>query len=156
MRRRSASLCSFFLFVLRSGLTHKQLLQLRDIVKEHGVGKQGRSRSSVSVARYLLHVFQHQKVSTSCNEAANRVAAAEFASPTTIRVSFQTFSRIETVIPPDTLHRGGGNPLHPSLLIRMSPDHEKFRGRLRQADGQRAQMDHSIHAERQGGSPRHI
>lgn len=96
-----------------TGLSHEQLSQLRSKMKQEGIGVQGHSRSVTDNARALLHVAVHQQHGLSYDAAIKATAAAELASPHTIRVAVQQFSTSGSLPSPSTAHRGRGNPDHP-------------------------------------------
>jgi len=94
-------------------MSHEQLLQLRAMLKEEGIGKQGHSRSPADNARALLHVAVHQQHGLSFDAAVKATAAAELSSPHTIRAAVEQFTSTGAFPPPPTAHRGRGNPGHP-------------------------------------------
>jgi transposase len=69
------------------GLSTEQLSQLRSMLKEDGIGKQGHSRSASDNARALLHVSVHQQHGLSYDAAVKATAQAELASPSTLRTA---------------------------------------------------------------------
>jgi hypothetical protein len=85
---------------------------LRSEVKESGTGVQGHSRSSGENARALLHVAVHQQHGLSFDAAVKATAAAELASPSTLRSAAKRFASSGALIAPrspvDRSH-----PLHP-------------------------------------------
>ena len=87
------------------------MLALRSIVKDSGTGVQGHSRSPVENARALLHVNNYQQQGLSFDAAVKATAAAELASPNTIRRTAFDFQS-GAIAEPDTSQRGRGNPLH--------------------------------------------
>jgi hypothetical protein len=91
-------------------LSHEQL---RSVLKDAGVGKQGHSRSSTDSTRALLHVAVLQEHGFSFDAAIKTTAAAELASPCTIRTAAHEFAAAGMLSEPDTSQRGRGNPLHP-------------------------------------------
>jgi transposase len=93
-----------------AGLSHEQLQALRDIVKESGHGKQGHSRTSEENARALLHIHQHQLQGLSYDQAVKATAAAEVASPVTLRAAMRHFQQDECSEPEED-HRS--HPRHP-------------------------------------------
>jgi transposase len=94
-------------------MSHVQLLELRGMLKEDGIGKQGHTRSPSDNARALLHVAVHQQHGLSFDAAIKATAAAELASPHTIRTAVQQFSTSGSLPSPSTAQRGRGNPDHP-------------------------------------------
>lgn len=96
-----------------AGLSHEQLAQLRGTLKEEGIGKQGRSRCASDNARALLHVAAHQQQGMSFDAAIKATAAAELASPSTLRIAAQQFAAAGVLHEPDTSHRGRGHSDHP-------------------------------------------
>jgi len=94
-----------------TGLSHEQL---RRILKEAGVGKQGLSRSATDNARALLHVALLQEHHGLSYDAAIRITAtAELASSSTLRSAAQQFAASGLLPESDTSHRGRGHPSHP-------------------------------------------
>jgi len=97
---------------MKTGLSHEQLLALRTIVKSHGTGVQGHSRSPVENARALLHTHEHRQRGASLDEAIKSTAKAELASPSTLRAaSAQFVSTGALTWPPTPIDRT--SPLHP-------------------------------------------
>jgi len=88
-------------------------MSLRTIVKESGTGVQGHSRSPVENARALLHIHVLQLLGLSYDAAVKAAAAAELASPSTLRAAAEQFSTTGVLPAPDTSQRGRGNPIHP-------------------------------------------
>lgn len=97
-------------------MTHEQLLALRTTVKKSGTGVQGHSRSPTEKARGIMHMLQHLAFGLSFDAAIKATAAAELASPFTIRAEYAEFIEAGTLTPPTTSHRGSGNPNHPRHL----------------------------------------
>jgi len=83
------------------------------MLKNEGIGKQGHSRSASDNARALLHVAMHQQHGLSFDASVKATAAAELASPHTIRTVVEQFTSAGTLPSPSTTHRGRGNPDHP-------------------------------------------
>jgi len=84
------------------------------VLKEAGVGKQGHSRSATDSTRALLHVAVLQEQhGFSFDAAIKTTAAAELASPCTLRSAAHEFAAAGVVSEPDTSQRGRGNPQHP-------------------------------------------
>ena len=83
------------------------------MLKDQGVGQQGHSRSASENARALLHVAVHQQHGLSYDAAIKATAAAELASPNTLRDAALQFTTHGTLPSPTTAHRGRGNPEHP-------------------------------------------
>jgi len=95
-----------------AGISHDQLVRLRDMLKEEGIGKQGHSRSATDNARALLHVHAHQQHGLSYDAAVKATAQAELASPSTLRSAAQQFAATGALTQPSTpVDRS--NPLHP-------------------------------------------
>ena len=87
---------------------------MRSILKEAGVGKQGHSRSATDSTRALLHVaLLQEQHGFSFDAAIKTAAAAELASPCTLRSAADEFAAAGLVSEPDTSQRGRGNPQHP-------------------------------------------
>jgi hypothetical protein len=83
------------------------------MLKDQGVGQQGHSRSASENARALLHVAVHQQHGLTYDAAIKATAAAELASPNTLRDAALQFTTHGTLPSPTTAHRGRGNPEHP-------------------------------------------
>jgi transposase len=94
------------------GLSHTQLQQLRGMLKDEGIGKQGHSRCASDNARALLHVSVHQQHGMSFDAAVKATAAAELASPSTLRSAVQQFAATGALMSPRTPVTRS-NPLHP-------------------------------------------
>lgn len=92
------------------GLTHEQLLQLRRVVKDSGTGVQGHSRTPAENARALLHVEEHRRRGMSYDAAVKATAAAELASPSTLRDVTKQFFNTGTL---PTAHRAPVSRLDP-------------------------------------------
>jgi transposase len=102
------------LCVAHTGLTPEKLLALRTAVKESGTGVQGHTRSPVENARALLHIHNYQQRGMSFDAAVKTAAAAELASPSTLRDVTKQFINTGTLPSvPSTALRGKGNPTHP-------------------------------------------
>jgi len=67
------------------------LNELRETLKHAGLGKQGHSRTPEENARALLHVNQYQQAGMSFDAAIKATAAAEVASPATLRAALKEF-----------------------------------------------------------------
>ena len=94
------------------GLSHEQLLLLRDQLKAAGIGKQGRSRSPSSNARALLHIAAYQQQGLTYDVAVKATAAAELMSTHTLRTAAKEFATTGALTPPRTpVNRS--NPNHP-------------------------------------------
>lgn len=106
-----------------TGLSHEQLLELRGVLHSAGLGKQGHSRSKEENARALIHVHRYQQQGLSYDAAIKATAAAELASPSTIRAAASTFLSTGSIPSPSTAHRGRGNPNHP-----LNPDNFDLHG----------------------------
>jgi hypothetical protein len=91
---------------LNAGITQEQLSELRSMLKNEGIGKQGHSRSASDNARALLHVAMHQQHGLSFDASVKATAAAELASPHTIRTAVEQFTSAGTLPSPSTTHRG--------------------------------------------------
>jgi len=102
------------------GMSHEQLTQLRNTIKESGTGVQGHSRSPVENARALLHIHSHQECGLSFDAAVKATAAAELASPSTLRAAAEQFSDTGTLPSPRT-PVSRSNPLHPFYLGDCGP-----------------------------------
>ena len=97
-----------------TGLSHEQLLQLRSKIKQEGIGVQGHSRSATDNARALLHVaVLQEQLGFSYDAAIKATAAAELASPSTLRNAAKKFTASGVLPLPDTSLRGRGNLQHP-------------------------------------------
>jgi hypothetical protein len=101
-------------------MSHEQLTQLRNTIKESGTGVQGHSRSPVENARALLHIHSHQECGLSFDAAVKATAAAELASPSTLRAAAEQFSDTGTLPSPRT-PVSRSNPLHPFYLGDCGP-----------------------------------
>jgi len=114
--------------VAHTGLTPEQLLALRTAVKESGTGVQGHTRSPVENARALLHIHNYQQQGMSFDTAVKNAAAAELASPSTLRDATTHFLNTGALpSPPSTAMRGKGNsmhPLHSSQTDEYGPSYE--------------------------------
>jgi len=95
------------------GLTHDQLIELRETIKQAGLGKQGHSRTVEENARALLHIHQYQRLGASYTTAVNAAARAEVSSTTTLYSLADEYHSSGTITPPDTSQQGRGNPDHP-------------------------------------------
>ena len=73
---------------------------------------QGHSRTSVENARAVMHVVMHQQHGLSFDAAIKATAAAELASPSTLRAAVQQFASHGTMTPLRS-PVGRCNPLHP-------------------------------------------
>ena len=94
--------------------------ELRCIVKGSGTGVQGHTRSPVENARALLHVHSHHQQGLSYDAAIKVTAAAELASPSTIRAVQQQFATTGALTMPRTpVDRS--NPLHPFCSGDLGP-----------------------------------
>jgi hypothetical protein len=95
-------------------------MQLRDTLKEAGVGKQGHSRSVTDNARALRHVAVYQQHGLSFDAAIKATATAELASPSTLRTAAKQFTTSGTVVSPrKPVDRS--NPLHPFYAGESGP-----------------------------------
>jgi transposase len=102
------------LVVVSTGLSHSQLTQLRNELKQQGVGHQGRSHSETDLTRAVHGVgVLQQQLHLSLNQSVNLIAATELATPRTIRTAYTEFSSSGSITPPSSEHRGCGNPDHP-------------------------------------------
>lgn len=68
-----------------AGLTVDHLTELRRVLHDAGLGKQGHSRSVEENARALLHIHSHQQLGLCFDAAVKAAAKAELASPSTLR-----------------------------------------------------------------------
>jgi hypothetical protein len=98
---------------MRIGLTHEQLLTLRIVVKSSGTGVQGHSRSPEENARAVLHIHAHRQHGLSFDAAVKATAAAELASPSTLRDVTKQFLNTGTLPSPHRTPVSRTNPLHP-------------------------------------------
>jgi DDE superfamily endonuclease len=93
---------------------------LRTIVKESGTGVQGHTRTPEENARALLHIHQLQQHGASYDAAVKAAAAAELASPSTLRAASEQFAASGALTPPcrpiDRSH-----PLHPFYIGESGP-----------------------------------
>jgi hypothetical protein len=94
-------------------LSHEQLAQLRTILHDAGVGKQGRARSPEGNATALLQVHTLQQLGHSFDASIKATAQSQLASPARLRAVFDQFQRSNTLPTPSTDHRGRGNAEHP-------------------------------------------
>jgi hypothetical protein len=100
--------------VAHTGLSHSQLAQLREELKNQGVGHQGKSRSDTDLTRAVHGVgVLQQQLNLSLNHSINIIAATELATPHTVRVVYDEFIASGTITLPSPQHRGRGNPDHP-------------------------------------------
>jgi len=89
-------------------------------VKDSGTGVQGHSRSPVENARALLHVNSYQQQGMSYDAAVKTAAAAELASPSTLRTVSKQFAATGAFTPPRTpVDRS--HPLHPFYTGESGP-----------------------------------
>ena len=95
------------------GLSHDRLQELQRLAEAAGHGQQGRSRSLLDNALSLRHVSSLQQLGLSTDAAIKTVAAADVASPSTIRAAYNQFTATGTLLVASTAHRGKGNPDHP-------------------------------------------
>ena len=93
-------------------MSHEQLHQLRGMLKEEGVGKQGHSRSATDNARALLHVSMHQQHGLSYDAAIKATAEAELTSTHTIRAAVEAFTSTGVLPAPTSARRGRGHISH--------------------------------------------
>jgi hypothetical protein len=93
-----------------TGLSHEQLMKLRSIVKDSGTGVQGHSRTPFENARALLHIAEHKKHGLSTDAAVKATAAAELASPSTLRAAADQFQTTGTLTAAED---GRTKPKHP-------------------------------------------
>jgi hypothetical protein len=105
--------------LFETGLSHNQLTQLREELKQQGIGLQGKSRSETDLTRAVLSVGTVlQKTTLSLNQSINMVSDIELAATHTIRNAYTLFADTGTLpTPPSTEHRGRGNPEHPLNTI---------------------------------------
>ena len=83
------------------------------MIKAEGIGKQGRSRTPQQNAVALRHVAAYVSHGLSLDVSIKTAAAAECASPHTLRTALQQYTATGTLPSPSTSHRGRGNPNHP-------------------------------------------
>ena len=95
------------------GLSHTQLLELRDLARSTGHGKPGRSRTLLDNALALRHVAEHQAAGQSFDAAVKAAARADLVSPSILRRAASDFSSGGSLSPPSSEYRGRGNPAHP-------------------------------------------
>jgi hypothetical protein len=91
-------------------LSHEELVKLRSIVKDSGTGVQGHSRTPAENARAMLHIAEHQKHGLSFDAAVKTTAAAELASPSTLRAAADQFQSTGTLAAAED---GRTKPKHP-------------------------------------------
>jgi hypothetical protein len=70
------------------------------MLREAGIGKQGRSRSPAANATALLQVHHIQQLGHSFNESVKATAATQLASPSRLREVYKQFSRTGSLLPP--------------------------------------------------------
>lgn len=95
------------------GLSHEQQQQLREELKAHGIGKQGRSRSVPELLVAVSFTSQLARLDQSFDAAVKLAAATINATPSTVRSAYEEYSSSGSITPPETSHRGSGNPNHP-------------------------------------------
>jgi hypothetical protein len=103
------------------------LQQLRGVLHEAGIGKQGRSRSPEGNASALLQVHSLQLLGHSFDASIKATAQSQLASPARLREVFDQFLLSNALPVPSTDHRGRGNPdhpLHPSNFDLQGPTFE--------------------------------
>ena len=93
------------------GLSHEQLEELKRIANDAKHGQAGRSRSTLDNALALRHVSSHQQLGHSFDVSVKAVAAADIASPNTIRAAHRQFLATGTLPTPTPR----SNPAHPFL-----------------------------------------
>jgi DDE superfamily endonuclease len=81
-------------------------------VKESGTGVQGHQRQPVENAKAILQTHEHLKSGLSFDAAVKATAAAEVASPSTIRAAVTQFLVTGNLPQPDTARCGRGHPSH--------------------------------------------
>ena len=91
------------------GLSHEQLEELKRIANDAKHGQPGRSRSTLDNALALRHVSSHQQLGHSFDVSIKAVAAADIASPNTIRAAHRQFLATGTLSTPNPR----SNPAHP-------------------------------------------
>jgi hypothetical protein len=104
-------------------LSHEQLQQLRSVLHEAGIGKQGRSRSPEGNASALLQIHTIQQLGHSFDASIKATAQSQLASPARLREVFDQFQLSNALPVPSTEHRGRGNPDHP-----LNPHHFDLHG----------------------------
>lgn len=82
-------------------------------MKDSGTGVQGHTRTPEENARALLHIHGLQQHGVSFDVAVKTAAAAELASPSTLRAAAEQFLSSGVLPTPTTVQRGRGNPSHP-------------------------------------------
>jgi transposase len=97
------------------------------IVKESGSGVQGHQRTAEENARAVLHVQQHCEKGLSFDVAVKATAAAEIASPTTIRTAILQFNTTGSLVPPEDQRSHRSHPFYkesgPSLAAELLIHH---------------------------------
>ena len=101
--------CHAIAIVFMIGLSHEQLEELKRIANDAKHGQPGRSRSTLDNALALRHVSSHQQLGHSFDVAVKAVAAADLASPSTIRAAHHYFIQNGTLATPNPR----SNPAHP-------------------------------------------
>lgn len=96
-----------------SGLSHEQEHQLREKLKAHGIGKQGRSRTVPELLVAVSFTSQLARFNQSLDASVKLAAAAINATPSTVRSAYEEYTSSGSITPPKTSHRGRGNPDHP-------------------------------------------
>jgi transposase len=91
------------------GLSHEQLEELKRIANDAKHGQAGRSRSTLDNALALRHMSSHQQLGHSFDVSVKAVAAADIASPNTIRAAHRQFLATGTLPTPTPR----SNPAHP-------------------------------------------
>jgi hypothetical protein len=98
---------------IETGLSHEQQKQLREELKAHGIGKQGKSRSVPKLLVAVSFTSQLARLNQSIDASVKLAAAAINATPSTVRSAYEEYTSSGSITPPKTLHRGRGNPEHP-------------------------------------------
>lgn len=114
--------------VLLPGLTHEQLLSLRNEYKMNSTCRQGVRRDHTELLSMVHTVgILQQEFNCSTNKAINAAAALKIASPATVRSTLREYSATGAVTLVATSHRGSGGVDHPFHLSARQPtvDEEK-------------------------------
>jgi hypothetical protein len=87
--------------------------ELRRMLHQAGIGKQGRSRSPEGNATALLQIHHIQQLGHSFDVSVKCTAATQLVSPSRLREVMNEFQNTGTLPISSTEHRGRGNPEHP-------------------------------------------
>jgi transposase len=109
--------------VVSAGLSHSQLTQLHEELKQQGIGHQGRSRSETDLTRAVHGVgVLQQQLNLSLNQSINIIAATELSTSHTIRSAYSSYSCFGTITPPSTKQDcSRSNPSHPFYTGESGP-----------------------------------